>query len=137
MANSARIDPNQLSFAIKEALDGYSLEVAEQVKQASYDAADYCVSQIKQNGAGLFGGSGDYINSWTSDKVYESKYQVKYVVHCQAPHYRLAHLLEYNHPHWVWGKTLMTYRGRPHIRPAEKATQKKFESEITARLKKK
>lgn len=133
--STAKVD--ELAVIINKQLEQYTEEVAEQVKAAAQDAADFCVDKIKSNARSDIGGSGAYAASWKKEKLEESKYNIKYVVHSEAPYYRLAHLLEYGHEIWSHGKnTDKRTKKRPHIRPAERDMEKKFTEDIKARVKK-
>jgi hypothetical protein len=55
----------------------------------------------------------------------------KRIVHVKAPHYRLAHLLEYGHAKVGGGRV----EGRPHIRPAEEMVIREFMAEVEEAIK--
>lgn len=128
---SIKID--SLASEVTKALEEYSKETTQALKVATENAAKECAKEVKANAIAKFG-SGPYANDWASKKTYESNENIRYTVY-NRKHYMLAHLLEFGHAKWLWGKkTGGTVSGRAHIRPAEESMERKFESEVKMRL---
>lgn len=133
------INPEELESAVKEILNSYSKEVVEVSRETVKTVANDCKMTIQNNvNKANIKGTGKYRNSWVSELESQNDYETTYRVHSEAPYYRLAHLLEYGHEKWVWGKNT---GGRvdafPHIRPAVRDMKKNFSAILKVGLKKK
>ncbi len=107
-----------LADAVMQELMDYSDEAAESIKEAVRQAADECVSDIKTNAPK---DTGRYRKSWKVKVAYESKDDIRVIIH-SPKEYRRAHLLEHGHAKRGGGRV----EGKPHIYPAEKRAEKKL-----------
>ena len=126
MANSINID--QLAAEIAKGLAEYSQDVVEKVNASSEAVGKAAVKRLKQTSPKRYG---KYAKSWTMKTEPEVGQPHKRIVHVKAPHYRLAHLLEYGHAKVGGGRV----EGRPHIRPAEEMVIKEFVAEVEEAIK--
>ena len=111
-------DVDDLEKAIMDELWAYSEEVTAQLKTDVNQVAKECVRDIKNNAPKL---SGDYKKSWKLKTIYESKDDIRIVIH-SPKHYRLTHLLEHGHAKVGGGRV----EGKPHIGPAEQKAEEKL-----------
>lgn len=129
--SSIKID--SLASEVAKALEEYSKETTETLKAVTESVAKDCAKDVKARAQASFGGS-EYAKDWSSKKTYEDNENIRCTVY-NKKHYMLAHLLEFGHAKWLWGKkTGGTVSGRAHIRPAEEAMERKFENEVKVRL---
>jgi hypothetical protein len=119
---------DQLASEIAKELSKFSQEVVEKVNISSEKVGKAAVKQLKQTSPKRYG---NYAKSWTMKTEPEVGQPHKRIVHVKAPHYRLAHLLEYGHAKVGGGRV----EGRPHIRPAEEEVIREFTREIEEAIK--
>lgn len=119
----ANINIDQLAAEIAKGLAEYSQDVVEKVNVSSAKVGKAAVKKLKQTSPKRYG---NYAKSWAMKTEPEVGQPHKRIVHVKAPHYRLAHLLEYGHAKVGGGRV----EGRPHIRPAEEQVIKDFVSEV-------
>jgi hypothetical protein len=119
----ANVNIDQLAAEIAKGLAEYSQDVVEKVNVSSDKVGKAAVKQLKQTSPKRYG---KYAKSWTMKTEPEVGQPHKRIIHAKAPHYRLAHLLEYGHAKVGGGRV----EGRPHIRPAEEQVIKDFVSEV-------
>ena len=119
----AKISVDQLAAEIAKGLAEYSQDVVEKVNISSEKIGKEAVKQLKQTSPKK---TGEYAKSWTMKTEPEVGQPHKRIVHVKAPHYRLAHLLEYGHAKVGGGRV----EGRPHIRPAEEEVIREFTREV-------
>ena len=121
MANSINID--QLAAEIAKGLADYSQDVVEKVNASSEAVGKAAVKRLKQTSPKK---TGKYAKSWTMSTEKAIGQPDLRIIHVKAPHYRLAHLLEYGHAKVGGGRV----EGRPHIRPAEEEVIREFTREV-------
>lgn len=98
-------------------LQGYSQDVADDVKQACKDIGKHCKAEIQADSPVDTGG---YKKGWRVKVAFEDEFNARVVVHNKTD-YQLTHLLEYGHVCRNGKRTA----SKPHIRPAEqRATEK-------------
>ena len=119
----ANIKIDQLAAEIAKGLADYSQDVVEKVNVSSEKVGKAAVKKLKQTSPKK---TGEYAKSWTMKTEPEVGQPHKRIVHVKAPHYRLAHLLEYGHAKVGGGRV----EGKPHIRPAEEMVIKEFVAEV-------
>ncbi len=123
----AKISVDQLAAEIAKGLAVYSQDVVEKVNVSSEKVGKAAVKKLKQTSPRRpppVGGK--YAKSWTMKTEPGVGQPHKRIVHVKAPHYRLAHLLEYGHAKVGGGRV----EGRPHIRPAEEEVIREFTREV-------
>ena len=126
MAKTISID--QLAAEIAKGLAEYSQDVIEKVNISSEKVGKAAVKQLKQTSPKRYG---NYAKSWTMKTEPEVGQPHKRIVHVKAPHYRLAHLLEYGHAKVGGGRV----EGRPHIGPAEEEVIREFTAAVEEAIK--
>jgi len=119
----AKISVDQLAAEIAKGLAEYSQDVVEKVNVSSERVGKEAVKRLKQTSPKRYG---NYAKSWTMKTEPEVGQPHTRIVHVKAPHYRLAHLLEYGHAKVGGGRV----EGRPHIRPAEEEVIREFTREV-------
>ena len=126
----AKISVDQLAAEIAKGLAEYSQDVVEKVNVSSEKVGKAAVKRLKRTSPKR-PGSGKYAKSWTMKTELEIGQPHKRIVHVKAPHYRLAHLLEYGHAKVGGGRV----EGRPHIGPAEEEVIREFTREVEEAIK--
>jgi hypothetical protein len=124
----ANVSVDQLAAEIAKGLADYSQDVVEKVNASSERIGKEAVKRLKQTSPKRYG---KYAKSWTMKTEPEVGQPHKRIVHVKAPHYRLAHLLEYGHAKVGGGRV----EGRPHIRPAEEMVIRDFVTEVEEAIK--
>ena len=124
----ATVKIDQLAAEIARNLAEYSQEVVEKVNISSEKVGKAAVKQLKQTSPKRHG---NYAKSWAMKTEPEVGQPHKRIVHVRAPHYRLAHLLEYGHAKVGGGRV----EGRPHIGPAEEEVIREFTREVEEAIK--
>ena len=124
----ANVSVDQLAAEIAKGLADYSQDVVEKVNASSEAVGKAAVKRLKQTSPKRYG---KYAKSWTMKTEPEVGQPHKRIVHVKAPHYRLAHLLEYGHAKVGGGRV----DGIPHIRPAEEMVIKEFMAEVEEAIK--
>ncbi len=124
----ANVSVDQLAAEIARGLAEYSQGVIEKVNVSSEKVGKAAVKRLKQTSPKRYG---NYAKSWTMKTEPEVGQPHKRIVHVKAPHYRLAHLLEYGHAKVGGGRV----EGRPHIRPAEEEVIREFTREVEEAIK--
>ena len=119
----AKISVDQLAAEIAKGLADYSQDVVEKVNVSSEKVGKAAVKRLKQTSPKK---TGKYAKSWAMKTEPEVGQPHTRIVHVKAPHYRLAHLLEYGHAKVGGGRV----EGRPHIRPAEEEVIREFTREV-------
>jgi hypothetical protein len=126
----AKISVDQLAAEIARGLAEYSQGVIEKVNVSSEAVGKAAVKRLKHTSPKR-PGSGKYAKSWAMKTEPEVGQPHKRIVHVKAPHYRLAHLLEYGHAKVGGGRV----EGRPHIGPAEEEVIREFTREVEEAIK--
>ena len=124
----ANISIDQLSAEIARGLADYSQEVVEKVNISSEKVGKAAVKKLKQTSPKK---TGKYTKSWTMTTEKAIGQPDLRIIHAKAPHYRLAHLLEYGHAKVGGGRV----EGRPHIGPAEEEVIREFAREVEEAIK--
>lgn len=124
----ANVSIDQLAKEIAQGLADYSQEVVEKVNISSEKVGKAAVKRLKESSPKRYG---KYAKSWAVKTEPEIGQPHKRIVHVKAPHYRLAHLLEYGHAKKGGGRV----EGKPHIRPAEEMVIKEFVAEVEEAIK--
>ncbi len=119
----ATVKIDQLAAEIARNLAEYSQEVVEKVNISSEKVGKAAVKRLKQTSPKRYG---NYAKSWAMKTEPALGQPHKRIVHVKAPHYRLAHLLEYGHAKAGGGRV----EGRPHIGPAEEEVIREFTREV-------
>ena len=119
--DNVKID--DLAEAISIGLKNWSREVEVNVKKAVDDTMKELVANTKRDAPV---DTGDYKKAISSKVTInkDGEYQKTWFV--KAPHYRLTHLLEYNHAKRGGGQT----QARPHIKQNELIAQQDFEKRV-------
>ena len=109
------VKPINLDAVIKEALDEYGSAVFDVLKGSVKEVSEEATQKLRDTSPKK---SGEYAEAWTYDEVPVKRYQTKTVVHDEAPHYRLTHLLEKGHvSRNGTGRTFGKVKAYPHIAP--------------------
>ena len=124
----ANISIDQLAAEIAKGLADYSQDVVEKVNVSSDKVGKAAVKRLKQTSPKRYG---NYAKSWAMKTEPEVGQPHKRIVHVKAPHYRLAHLLEYGHAKVGGGRV----EGRPHIGPAEEEVIREFTAAVEEAIK--
>ena len=124
------ISVDKLASEIAKGLAEYSQDVVEKVNVSSEAVGKAAVKRLKHTSPKR-PGSGKYAKSWAMKTEPEVGQPHKRIVHVKAPHYRLAHLLEYGHAKVGCGRV----EGRPHIGPAEEEVIREFAREVEEAIK--
>jgi len=124
----AKISVDQLAAEIAKGLAEYSQDVVEKVNVSSEKVGKAAVKRLKQTSPKR---TGQYAKSWTMSTEKAIGQPDLRIIHVKAPHYRLAHLLEYGHAKVGGGRV----EGRPHIRPAEEEVIQEFTREVEEAIK--
>ena len=119
----AKISVDQLAAEIAKGLAEYSRDVVEKVNVSSEKVGKAAVKKLKQTSPKR---TGKYAKSWTMSTEKAIGQPDLRIIHVKAPHYRLAHLLEYGHAKVGGGRV----EGRPHIRPAEEEVIREFTAAV-------
>ncbi len=119
----SKIKIDQLAAEIARGLAEYSQDVVEKVNVSSEKVGKAAVKRLKQTSPKK---TGKYAKSWTMSTEKAIGQPDLRIIHVKAPHYRLAHLLEYGHAKVGGGRV----EGRPHIRPAEEEVIREFTREV-------
>lgn len=124
----ANISVDKLASEITSMLAEYSQEVVEKVDKSSEKVGKAAVKRLKDISPK---DTGDYAKSWRmKTNVYFGQPSTR-IIHVAAPHYRLAHLLEFGHAKAGGGRV----EGKPHIRPVEQEVIRDFTREVEEAIK--
>lgn len=119
------IKADKLVSVIMGTLSDYEDEISEGVKKEIEKAGKDALKEVKARSPKR---SGRYKKGWRMGKrQYKSSSRSSGVVIYNKTDYQLTHLLEYGHQKASGGRV----EGKPHIRPAEQAAEKKLIQEIT------
>lgn len=124
----ANISIDKLANEIANELSKYSQEVVEKVNVSSEKVGKAAVKRLKQTSPKR---TKEYSKSWAMKTQAEVGQPHKRIIHARAPHYRLAHLLEYGHAKVGGGRV----EGKPHIRPAEEEVIREFTRQVEEAIK--
>ena len=109
------VKPINLDAAISEVLEQYGSAVFDVLKGSVKEVSEEATQKLRDTSPKKYG---DYAEAWTYDEVPVKRYQTKTVVHVEAPHYRLTHLLEKGHvSRNGTGRTFGKVKAYPHIAP--------------------
>ncbi len=124
----ANINIDQLAAEIARGLAEYSQDVVERVNASSERVGKAAVKRLKQTSPKR---TGAYAKAWAMKTEPEVGQPHTRIIHVKAPHYRLAHLLEYGHAKVGGGRV----EGIPHIRPAEEEAIREFTEAVEEAIK--
>lgn len=128
---SKKISVDDLAWAVVDELDRYEQQVTDGVKESVRQVAEECRDEIKANSPVRKGkGGGAYKRSWSDTVRFESREDIRVVVHNKR-HYRLTHLLENGHALAGGG----TVDAISHIRPAEQHAAEKLMDKVKVKIK--
>ena len=131
----ANVSIDQLAAEIAKGLAEFSQDVVEKVNVSSEAVGKAAVKRLKRTSPKR-PGSGKYAKSWAMKTEPEVGQPHKRIIHAKAPHYRLAHLLEYGHAVANAGPGKKDrVDGIPHIRPAEEEVIREFAREVEEAIK--
>jgi len=122
----AQVD--DLTAQLMAELSKYTVEVAEEVKQACKDVSKEMTENIKRDSpvrAGAHGGG--YKKGWKAKVAFEDKNNIRITTY-NSTDYQLTHLLEFGHAKVNGGRV----EGKPHIAPNEE----KAKTELVKRIEK-
>jgi len=119
----ANINVDQLAAEIAKGLADYSQDVVEKIDVSSERVGKETVKTLKATSPKK---TGKYAKSWTMSTEKAIGQPDLRIIHVKAPHYRLAHLLEYGHAKVGGGRV----EGKPHIRPAEEEVIREFTAAV-------
>lgn len=109
---------DQLTREITKALQEYTAEVEEGIRQAQEQVAKDTAQRLKETSPKK---TGDYAKGWRARRLDDNTW----IVH-NATDYQLTHLLEYGHAKRDGGRVAP----RVHIRPAEEQAIRDFEQAV-------
>ncbi len=124
MAKKQNYKIRALSSAISETLSLYSKQIEGAVESTGRGVAREALEKLRT--AGDYKGRGAYRKSFAVKAETGDPRKPKFTLHSKAPHYRLAHLLEYGHATRSGGRT----RSYPHWQPTEEYAQEEFEKRL-------
>ena len=135
MSKVGEISVDKFLSTIELTLEDYAKGVDKCLKTASVEAGDSAVNELHKTSPARPNG-GAYRNSWTfkEKEIKRGKsYRTELVVFNEK-HYRLTHLLEKSH-HIAnkYGSYGMS-NAQPHIAPAQKNAEEKFQDVFTKEL---
>lgn len=114
----AKVKVDGLAQAIAAELAAYDQNVTDGLKKEVRQVAKEMVDQLKQTSPR---DSGEYASGWREKTEFESAEDIRERVY-NAKKPQLSHLLEHGHAKQNGGRV----NGKPHIRPAEQAAEKKL-----------
>ncbi len=118
---------NDFAKAVADALEDYSLEVAETAKEAVDEVATSASKVIKSHMTFNHDRTGDYKKSIRVVTSYDGLYDRRKTWYVKSPHYRLTHLLEYGHLSRDGTTRVKSY---PHIRYGEEYVEENLEKAV-------
>lgn len=132
MANSTKCGPGELGKVFANAVVSYNQDIADGIKTDVKNVAKECVKNIKKLARKK---TGVYRRSWTTKTEFESKSDIRIIVHA-GKEYPLTHLLENGHQIIRGNTKVGEAPPYPHIEPAEKDAEKKLLQKVKIRVKK-
>ena len=133
MSKVGEISVDKFLSTIELTLEDYAKGVDKCLKTASEEAGDSAVNELHTTSPAR---TGDYRKSWTfkEKEIKRGKsYRTELVVFNEK-HYRLTHLLEKSHrianKYGSYGMS----KAQPHIAPAQKNAEEKFQDVFTKEL---
>lgn len=118
---------NDFAKAVADALEDYSLEVAEVTKKAIDEVADGANKVIKSHMTFNHNRTGKYKKSIRVVTSHDGLYDRRKTWYVKSPHYRLTHLLEYGHLSRDGTTRVKSY---PHIRYGEEYVEENLEKAV-------
>jgi hypothetical protein len=116
----------------KELLREYGYDANDALRELLPEAADQAVKGLRQDSRKR---TGMYAKDWASKAERVRGYSSTYIVY-NRQHYRVAHLLENDHPFRNQYGTTGSWKGDGRIAEVEEYTFAWLESELTKRLEK-
>jgi hypothetical protein len=113
-------------------LNEYGMEARETIDELVPKAADTAVKMLKSNSRKR---TGAYARDWSKKQVRAWGYGTSYTVY-NKKHYRVAHLLENDHPFYnQHGKLATSWKGDGRIAEVEEYTEAWLNDEVYKRFK--
>lgn len=125
-----KTDVNSLAITLAAALEDYSEEVTESIKEEVKKTADSAVIELQETSPRGRSKKRPYRKGWRSDIAFESKNDLRIKIYNRNKP-GLTHLLEFGHAKVNGGRV----EGIPHIAPVEKKIKETLGGKIKARLK--
>ena len=123
-----KIVVDRLAREVMKELQEYGQLAAKDMKKCIRDASKFAQKELQRRSPSK---TGSYRYSWKIKTTYETANVLHQRVHSPT-HYRLTHLLEKGHAYRKGGEIVAS--PKPHIAPANEATQKKLEQDIIRAL---
>ncbi|MCI9576620.1 MAG: HK97 gp10 family phage protein [Clostridiales bacterium] len=123
---SKKVD--DLTKSVMKALESYSAELMDGVKQDVKTVVNGCLERIRQNSPVR---TGDYKKGWTDRIAFQNDQDIRMKIYNKTD-YQLTHLLEHGHARFGGGRV----PGKPHIRPASEWAEQQLMKKVEARVKK-
>lgn len=140
MARTLKANLNNFGDVLYEDLLDWDSAIEGEIQTTVKAIATEAKLMIQDNAKRRFGGSGAYARSWrvSKDRKAARNNEARYIVHADAPYYRLTHLLENDHKirNRKNGPVIGHYDGREHIAPAEARAQQLLITQVEALFKK-
>lgn len=131
MGSTVKIDG--LQAAIMDAVENYSQDINERIKEDCKEVAKGTVKMLKQISPEL---TGDYRKGWRQKTSYESSQDIRVTVHNKTD-YQLTHLLEFGHViKNGTGRVYGSVGPRTHIAEAEAYAQAELPKRVEETIKK-
>ena len=124
----AKIGVDKLADEINDILSEYKGLLESDLEEAVEVVSKNAVNELKSTSPE--GDTGEYKKSWKRKKKRAANGAYHVIIYAGAPHYRLAHLLEFGHALKNGGRTVGRARAFPHIKKVETNAIAQLENEI-------
>lgn len=128
MFRMAKIGVDKLANEINDILSEYKGLLESDLEEAVDEVSKSAVNELKNTSPE--GDTGEYKRSWKRKKTRAINGAYHVTIYAGAPHYRLAHLLEFGHALKSGGRTVGRARAFPHIKKVETNAIAKLETKI-------
>lgn len=139
---TVEVHPDHLSLELQKILKDYDKQTKEAVDKAGKESVEFCNDEITKNAKAQQGSrawakafkwqkraAGDwseYIKHFKVTTRKKDKDTNQYIWHVSGPQYRLTHLLERSHQHFLFGRPHGMTKAYPHIGPAAEKTAEHY-----------